>query len=61
MRIFIRIDLDDNERQIECECGEAVDICPAKIRVILGECAVCDCPVGVQINDLDIVGERDRQ
>lgn len=57
MNIFIRIELEPGERTIKCEgCGEEIVIDPRKFQLILGDCSICDCSIGMPITDFDVVG-----
>ena len=61
MKLFVRIDLEESENVIECECGEEVEIRPRKMMIILGHCDICDCPVGIKITDMEVIGGKDKQ
>jgi hypothetical protein len=62
MNIKLTIQLDEDERSIICgECEEEVRIDPQAIYVVLGRCELCDCNIGIQIGNVEVVNEKDRQ
>lgn len=48
MKIYLHLELDPGD-SIQCECGEVIDIDPEKIRIVLGDCEICQCAVGIPV------------
>ncbi len=58
MKIYLRIDLEPDETQVECECGDHIDIRLDQIQLIVGWCDICEASVAFPISDLSIIKEK---